>query len=471
MVLDYYGLNGQPFGVTPDSRYLYSSATHREALASLLYSVEVGRGFAALIAKPGMGKTTLLFHALNELKDKAKTVFLYQTIPTPMEFLHAVLADLGVLDTQSNFMGLQTKLNEVVTQQSRTGKPLILIIDEAQALDDSVLEMVRMLSNFETSREKLIQIVLSGQPQLADKLASPELVQLRQRVSIVACLKEFSPEETALYVDHRLRAAGYSAEEPLFTKNALDLIAESSEGIPRNINNLCFNAMSLGCALRRKTINCTIIREVMADLDLDALRDKKPLVRGAEPMPMPQPVQVPAPVQVQAPVQLAVPIQLPVPSVTQEASVIASAPRFQSMRKAWLTKLAAACAVLVILGGVLFESPRWMAPTATARTNNASARVPDPGASRADQTPRGASAGEVRVTAGQTLYIICVQSFGSCDSKLLQQIQTLNPWLTDINHIEPGQTIRIPVINALPGPMLPALKQSGNTLSTKRVTQ
>ena len=157
----------------------------------------------------------------------------------------------------------------------------MVVIDEAQNLDDSVLELVRMLSNFETSREKLIQIILSGQPQLAEKLASPELVQLRQRVSIVALPKTLSPEETALYIDHRLRTAGYSAEKPLFTEAALALIADRSEGIPRNINNLCFNALSLGCALQRKTIDCDIVREVVADLDLEPLRERAISCRAA----------------------------------------------------------------------------------------------------------------------------------------------------------------------------------------------
>ena len=229
-----------------------------------------------------MGKTTLLFHALNQLRDKARTVFLFQTVCTPVDFLRALLADLGVHETQGTLIELQSKLNDVLVEQSRSGKPLVVVIDEAQNLDDSVLELVRMLSNFETSREKLMQIILSGQPQLAEKLASPELVQLRQRVSIVARLKPLSPEETALYIDHRLRTAGYSAEAPLFTGAALALIAECSEGIPRNINNLCFNALSLGCALQRRTIDGDIVREVVADLDLEPLRERRSLAARPE---------------------------------------------------------------------------------------------------------------------------------------------------------------------------------------------
>ena len=165
-----------------------------------------------------MGKTTLLFQALNQLKDKPKVVFVFQTICTPVDFLRAVLTDLGVHDTRGSLIELQSKLNEVVTEQSRSGKPLVIVIDEAQNLDDSVLELVRMLSNFET---------LAGEthPDRSLRTASArrqtriaQFVQLRQRVSIFGCLKPFSPVETALYIEHRLQVAGYRVGAPLFTR-------------------------------------------------------------------------------------------------------------------------------------------------------------------------------------------------------------------------------------------------------------
>lgn len=271
MIMDYYNLREQPFGVTPDSRYLFLSATHREALGSLVYGLASGCGFVALIAKPGMGKTTLLFDVLSRIKNKSKVVFLFQTVSTPIDCMKAILADLGVQDTSGSLFDLQSRLNEVLTEESRSGKHLVIVFDEAQSLDDSVLEFVRMLSNFETPQQKLIQVILTGQPELADKLASPELVQLRQRISILACLRPLSVEETTLYVDHRLQVAGYLQKEALFTPEALAMIARASHGIPRNINNLCFNALSLGCAMKRKQIDGEIIIEVIKDLDLAPL--------------------------------------------------------------------------------------------------------------------------------------------------------------------------------------------------------
>ncbi|MGA7524239.1 MAG: AAA family ATPase [Acidobacteriaceae bacterium] len=271
MVTDFYGLRDEPFGATPDSRFLYESHTHREALASLLYGVQAGRGFMALIAKPGMGKTTLLFRGLGQMREKGRTVFLFQSIQTPLDLLRILLADLGVQDLQGGLFELQSKLNEILVEYSRRGERLVVVIDETQNLDDSVLELLRMLSNFETQQDKLMQIVLSGQPQLARKLASPNLLQLRQRISTIAQLRAFSGEETEQYMEHRLRVAGYTFDHPLFTRSALRMIAQHSEGIPRNINTLCFNAISIGCALKCKTIDADIVREVIEDLDLSPL--------------------------------------------------------------------------------------------------------------------------------------------------------------------------------------------------------
>ena len=271
MVLSHFKLREQPFGVTPDPRFLYSSSTHREALASLLYGLRCGLGFVALTAQPGMGKTTLLFEVLHKLPEPTKTVFLFQTVTTPAELFRAILVDLGATSIPENLVDMQTRLNEVLVAQSSKGRPLVVVIDEAQNLNHAVFEAVRMLSNFETSRHKLMQIILSGQPQLAEKLALPELLQLRQRISIFAHLAPLSASDTVEYIHRRLAVAGYEGKDSLFTREALALIARHSRGIPRNINNLCFNALSLACALKRKLIDTDIIREVVADLEIKGL--------------------------------------------------------------------------------------------------------------------------------------------------------------------------------------------------------
>ena len=173
MFLEFYGLHEQPFGVTPDPRFLYISSTHREALSSLYYGLETSRGFLTLIAPPGMGKTTLLFHLLERLRSTAHTAFLFQTQCDSRELFRYLLSDLGIDAGDQNLARMHEKLNEVLINDARAGKRFILVIDEAQNLEDSVLETVRLLSDFETPQAKLMQIVLAGQPQLADKLISP----------------------------------------------------------------------------------------------------------------------------------------------------------------------------------------------------------------------------------------------------------------------------------------------------------
>ncbi|HUJ94084.1 MAG TPA: AAA family ATPase [Terriglobales bacterium] len=271
MVLDYYKLREDPFGVTPDPRYLYLSASHREALASLSHGIQSRRGFMSLVAMPGMGKTTILFRLFNQLEGGARTVFLFHSLSTPTELLRALLRDLGiVVDDEADTGSMQEQLNRLLAAEARLGRRVVVVIDEAQNVEDSALELLRMLSNFETTSYKLMQIVLSGQPQLRDRLASPGLLQLRQRISIFARLQPFNAEETRLYVRHRLRVAGFDWKTSLFTPKATALIAEFSEGIPRNINNICFSALSLGSALKQKSIGEEVVREALADLDIDA---------------------------------------------------------------------------------------------------------------------------------------------------------------------------------------------------------
>jgi general secretion pathway protein A len=267
MFQEFYGLREQPFGVTPDPRFLYLSPAHREALSSLFCGVDAGRGFLALIAKPGMGKTTLLFQLLAKLRPSARTAFLFQTQCNSREFMRFLLMELGLVSHGEDLVTMHEEFNRCLVEEAKAGRRFIVVIDEAQNLEPSVLETVRLLSDFETPRAKLMQIILSGQPELADKLARPSLRQLRQRVSLFSALAPLPPEEVERYIEHRLRTAGYEGDS-MFTPEARKMIAQVSEGIPRSINNLCFNALSLGCALQQHIIDLDIVREATADLDL-----------------------------------------------------------------------------------------------------------------------------------------------------------------------------------------------------------
>lgn len=269
MFLEFYGLREQPFGVTPDPRYLFLSPSHREALASLFYTIETKRGFSALVAEPGMGKTSLIFRLMETLKSSTRTAFLFQSQGDSRAFLRSILNDAGVsCNGEEDVPRMHEMLNQVLIEEAHLGRHFVLIVDEAQNLDDEVLESVRLLSNFETTTAKLMHIVLAGQPALSDKLERPELVQLKQRVSSVIQLSPFSLQETAEYIDHRLHVAGYRGIRP-FTREAVKLIHRYSDGIPRNINSLCFQAFSLGFASQIKVIDVDILREALADQGIE----------------------------------------------------------------------------------------------------------------------------------------------------------------------------------------------------------
>ena len=254
--------------MTPDPRFLYLGPAQQEAFVSLAYGIEMGRGLMTLIASPGLGKTTLVLRLMEKLGDSALTAYLFQTHANPREFLKNLLVGLGVEPAGQDLSDLQAQLRKLLIRSSQSGKRVVVVIDEAQNLDDAALEMVRMLPNFETPEAKLLQIVLVGQTALADILARPHLSQLRQRISIITHLAPLRGDEIEKYIHHRLLVAGYKGGR-LFGPEVLALIAPFSRGIPRIINNLCFHALSLGYARDQKRIDVNTLQEVVADLSLE----------------------------------------------------------------------------------------------------------------------------------------------------------------------------------------------------------
>jgi general secretion pathway protein A len=269
-VLTYYGLPQQPFDVTPDPAYLYFTPSHREALASLTEGIENFRGFMVLVAEPGMGKTTLMNKLMEEVADSARVVFLFQTQCSSHELLCFILNELEVDHAGMDVVAMHRALNQALLEEMLRGRRFVLVVDEAQNLQEPVLETIRLLSDFETTHSKLIQIVLAGQPQLAETLRKPGLVQLRQRISVLSSLKSLSAEETSEYVEHRLLASGWGGNL-LFTPEAMAEITELSAGVPRSINNLCFNALLAGFHRGLKVIDADIVKEVAEKLNLESL--------------------------------------------------------------------------------------------------------------------------------------------------------------------------------------------------------
>jgi type II secretory pathway predicted ATPase ExeA len=453
MVLEFYNLREQPFGVTPDPRYLYLSPTHREATASLEYGISSGRGFLGLIAPAGMGKTTILFHLLQRLAENARTVFIFQTHVSPRDFLGSVMTDLGLHDCGGDLLAMQSKLNEMLLDEAKSGRRVVIVIDEAQNLEDPVLEHLRMLSNFETTSEKLIQIVLAGQTQLAEKLASPSLVQLRQRISMIARLAPFDKEDTERYINHRLEVAGYNCKVPMFTRQAFRLIAEASGGIPRNINNICFNALSLGSVNQQRTIPTQTMREVIEDLDLATV---KKLPSPAVAMPVNQALSLSS--QLPSKAKTAIRswgARFAVAGLILAAAVVEIALLEWSNRNHFRTQQNP----ISKTESVNVPAEPATSPANATRASEPFNTVPTPMISGATQVELPVAASQlvpvrspdelisirsVRVGQDQTLYYIAMKNLGAFNKESVKAIQELNPWMTNPDHIRAGQTIRIP---------------------------
>lgn len=243
MYQSYYGLNEMPFNITPDPKFLYLSPTHQEALQHLKYGVTERKGFIVLIGEVGCGKTTLCRRFLNELdSERFDTALILNPRVNEKEMLQAILTELGETTFGHSQHDLVAQMNRILLERIERGRDIVLIIDEAQNLSFEVLEQVRLLSNLETDKQKLLQIVLMGQTELKDVLARDELRQLRQRILVHHELRKLTFHDVEHYVNHRLTLAGANGR-PFFTDRALRSIHRHSKGIPRIINNLCDKAI------------------------------------------------------------------------------------------------------------------------------------------------------------------------------------------------------------------------------------
>lgn len=266
MYLSYYGFQKHPFNLTADPSFLFQSPQHREALSFLYYGIMGRKGFLAITGEVGTGKTTLCRALLSRLDDRVKTAFILNSNLTEFQLIHAVIEDFGIPIAGKSKMNLMRALNAFLIEQVREGNNAVLIIDEAQNLSAGQLEQVRMLSNLETAEEKLIQIILVGQPELRKKLDSKSLLQLRQRISIRFHLSPLQHGEVATYIAHRLRVAGGEGKV-VFDRKAIELVYEYSGGVPRLINMLCDKALLAGFVLGTMSINARIIRASIREIE------------------------------------------------------------------------------------------------------------------------------------------------------------------------------------------------------------
>lgn len=278
----HFGLTREPFNITPDPSFLYLSESHREALAQLVYGVNARKGFVVLTGEVGTGKTTLIRCLLDELNGGTKTALVFNMIVSPDDLLRYVCEKFGLIANQEKRgdpHDYVTLLEGFLFDSYQSGHNVALIIDEAQNLTTELLENVRLLSNFETAKDKLFQILLVGQPELGTRLNAPELRQIKQRVALRYHLSPLNPSDSKEYMAKRLEAAGGSVS--LFTTAAVDAVYNYSSGIPRLINILCDNGLLAAYALRKETVEAEMIGEVARDLQLVQLSRGVQIVKEA----------------------------------------------------------------------------------------------------------------------------------------------------------------------------------------------
>jgi len=262
MYLKFFGFKEAPFNMTPNSRFFFESAKHMEALSTLIYAIDERKGFVVITGNIGSGKTTVCRTLLNKLTSTTQTALITNTHMSGKDMLANILEDLEVEYIPGSKSKLLSQLNHFLIARLRDDQNVVVIIDEAQNLTPSVLEEVRMLSNLETENEKLIQIILLGQPELKKKLAMPKLEQLRQRISVYYHLAPLTEEETKEYISYRLRIASDSKRK-YFTNEAIDIIFSFSNGVPRLINSICDSALLNGFIYEKNTIDGKLMQEVV----------------------------------------------------------------------------------------------------------------------------------------------------------------------------------------------------------------
>ena len=265
----YFGFSENPFNISPDPEFLYRSPQHEEALANLIYGVRSRRGFIVLTGEVGTGKTTML-ECLRDVLDAQRTefAFIFNSRLTPEQFFEMMAYDFDLQCDRKSKTDVLFALNALLLEQARKNRTCVLIVDEAHNLDWDVLEEIRLLGNLENRQGKLLQIILSGQPELDRKLDAPNLRQLKQRVVLRCSLNPLSPEESATYIETRLARAGMP-NQMVFPPEVLEEIYKRSRGIPRVINLICDNLLVTTFAMEERSSTVEMLDEVCQDLRID----------------------------------------------------------------------------------------------------------------------------------------------------------------------------------------------------------
>lgn len=427
----YFGFAESPFNVTPDPRFFYTNHVYREAFSALRYGIEAKKGFIVITGEVGTGKTTMLRKLMRTLAESIHSVFIFNTLVSFSELLQLILHDLGLNPKEPTRIAMLQELNDYLIKQLRRGHVVTVLIDEAQNLSDEALEGLRLLSNLETDQEKLLQIVLMGQPELKAKLDQPGLRQLKQRVAFQCQLAPLKPEEIGSYIDLRLRAVGYAGKD-LFQPDAVLRIAFFSQGIPRLINIICDNALLNAYAESKNVVSAQMIEEVGRDLRLGPEGQAAPPT-GAQPSQS-------------------------TPTDRNTGGFISSGNRGAAMAAG-----GSALAVLCFLALASLVDPQnfqriaaerlanskhnlrqWV--SFVTRSSDASEQVVAQ-ASASINTAREAGARRISIERGLTVSEIARDAYGAHSFLALDIIKEFNPQIHNLNAVFPGQELVLPPLN------------------------
>jgi general secretion pathway protein A len=423
MYLDFYHLKKAPFHITPDPEFLFLSPSHKAALGALVYGIEERQGFVALIGEVGLGKTTILRSYLERVdQSQLRPIYIFNSNVSFSDLLKTLCREFGIEVLTEDVADTVNRLHQVLIEEYKQGRNVALIVDEAQHMPIDTLEHLRMLSNLETSTQKLIQIVLVGQPEFEAKLNNHALRQLKQRLVIRGTISPLTAEESRDYIIYRL-AKVVLVDEPIFTKSALRKIIKHAQGTPRVINILCTNALIQGFGYRKRRISTRIIKEVIADYT-----GKKPPRLGRLLM-----------------------------ALAGTTALLGALFWFSPYREVALSKINLTKIRQLLTPSVvppmspLQETPAAEGESLLPASSNTPAlpaqplqlEVPPPVPETSE--PSSAVPATVRtVKKGDQITRVALEAYGASNSTVLDWIRKNNPQLRDLNRIEVGMSLTLP---------------------------
>jgi len=430
MYQDFYHLRREPFHITPDPEFLFLSPSHKQALGSIVYGVKNRKGFVVITGEVGVGKTTILRSYLEEAaKENTKVIYVFNANVSFKNLLKTIYKEMGLEARTGDVVEMLNDLYEILMEQYRNGNTVLLIVDEAQNMPVETLENLRMLSNLETSKDKLLQIVLVGQYEFDEILNLYELRQLKQRIVIRSTILPFTEAESMAYVRHRLAKAAYNGNS-VFTRGALKKIVKEAKGIPRSLNILCDNALVTGFGYKKNPVNTKIVNEVITDFNG---REEPSLLKWALP-----------------PVALLLFIVGLLFVYSNKDLILSGVEKVISPYKRIFVSRA--------------ENPSPSPATAVDPVqeemkpsgDNGEISQPEQESPVPDKMELPSSPVVKTVRKGDSLSRLTLEVYGRVDDGLVTAVRKNNPWIRDVNNLPVGMEIQFPAVSKEKGKVRPA---------------